>query len=265
MHIIGGIRRTERLLGYVADFCPICREVRAFRLVRVGLVGHLYYISFGAGKLIGHIIRCEECGVDFETDPTRYASIEKKRPVHFSDLVPATFPNFEVAYAAEFAQEDQIRRAPRALPPGERQELLIAPFRHLHGAVAARYAGGGMQLDKQASLGCLGTFVLILGLFALAAYLKGAQSDNILIAILSVFCLGSLYTLVQTILARGRFLRARIIPPLARALDRLQPDETELLECLKRCREIGWTIGSKVKARQILAEIERRRARMEIA
>jgi len=262
MHIIWGTRRTERRLGYVADFCPICREVRAFRLIRVGLVGHLYYISIGAGKLVGHVIRCEECGVDFETDLTRYASIEKKRPLHFSNLVPATFPNFEVAYAAELAQEDQIRRAPRALPPGERQELLIAPFRHLHGAVAARYAGG-LQLDKQASLGCLATSVLVLGLFALATYLKGVQSDNILIAIVSVICIGTLYALVQTILARGRFLRARIIPPLARALDRLQPDEAELLECLKRCREIGWTIGSKVKARQILAEIERRRAAVD--
>ena len=37
MFIVWGTKRTERKQGLVADFCPICREVRAFQLIRVGL------------------------------------------------------------------------------------------------------------------------------------------------------------------------------------------------------------------------------------
>jgi hypothetical protein len=86
MFIVWGSRRTERILGYVADFCPVCREARAFRLVRVGLASHVYYISFGAGRHVGHVIRCEECGSSFDTDATRYATFEKQRPVHLPEL-----------------------------------------------------------------------------------------------------------------------------------------------------------------------------------
>src|SRR5258706_9118781 len=44
MFIIWGKKRVTKSLGYVADFCPLCRDVRTFELVRVGLAGHIYYL-----------------------------------------------------------------------------------------------------------------------------------------------------------------------------------------------------------------------------
>jgi len=35
MFIVWGKKRVERKQGMVADFCPICREVRAFTLIRL--------------------------------------------------------------------------------------------------------------------------------------------------------------------------------------------------------------------------------------
>jgi hypothetical protein len=259
MFIVWGTRRTERILGYVADFCPVCRETRAFRLVRVGLVSHIYYISFGSGKHVGHLMHCEECASSFDTDATRYVTFEKQRPVHLSELVQTTFPTLQTAYATQLAQEAEIRRAPRALSPAQRAPLLVEPFRLLHGTVEARYANG-TQMDKPAGIGCLATTVLTIGIVAIAIYLKGTLSDNVLIAVTTIACLGGLYTFIQLCFAPGRFLRRQVIPQLARALDPLQPDESELTETLKKCRDIGWKIGSKMKPRQILAEIERRRA-----
>jgi hypothetical protein len=250
------------MLGFVADFCPVCREPRAFRLVRVGLASHIYYISFGSGKHVGHLIRCEECGVDTESDATRYASIEKQRPAHLSELIQASFPALLATYATQIAQEAEIRRAPRSLSPSQRQSLLIAPFRQLHGSVEARYARG-TEMDKPAGIGCLATTVLTIALLAGAIYFKGTLSDNVLIALVTIFCVGGLYTFVQLGLAPGRFLRSRIVPQLARALDPLQPDENELKECLKKCRDVGWKIGAKIKAPKVLAEIERRRAGLQ--
>jgi len=259
MIFVWGTRRTERLLGYVADFCLICRDTRPFRLLRIGLASHIYYVSFGSGKQVGHVIRCEECGVDFDSESARYVGLEKRRPAHLSDLVQTTFPTLQTHYAVRFAQEIEIRQAPRALSPEQRTTLLAEPFRLLHGPVDARYARG-TQMDKPAGIGCLATTAVTIAIIAGAIYFQGTLSDNALLAVATVFALGGLYTFIQLGLAPGRFLRSRTIPQLARALDPLQPEEKELAECLKRCREIGWKIGSKVKPRQILAEIERRRA-----
>ena len=99
MFIVWGKKRVERNQGLVADFCPICREVRAFQLIRVGLASHVYYVSFGEGKLAGHIIRCNECRVKLAVDPTRYATTEKDARVGLEVLLGGTFPKLREVYA----------------------------------------------------------------------------------------------------------------------------------------------------------------------
>lgn len=256
MFIVWGTRRTERTLGYVADFCTGCRDIRAFKLVRVGMVSHLYYVSFGAGKHVGHLMRCEECRIDFPADATRYASIEKHRPAEITELVRATFPALRTTCATQLALVAEIDKAPHALPPAQRQTLLIEPFQILHGAVEARYANG-TAMDKPAGLGFVATLLAIVGIVGGAIYFKGTLSDGALMASAAVFCIGGLYTFIQIGLAPGRYLRLQIIPKLARSLIPLRPDESELTACLKKCRDIGWKIGKKIKPRQILDEIRR--------
>jgi len=41
MFIVWGKKIVYRKLGFVADFCPICRGPRAFELKRVGSASHL--------------------------------------------------------------------------------------------------------------------------------------------------------------------------------------------------------------------------------
>ena len=55
MFIIWGTKIVERKLGYVADFCSICRGARPFTVFKVVQVGHLYYlyIPFIGGKQVG--------------------------------------------------------------------------------------------------------------------------------------------------------------------------------------------------------------------
>src|SRR6266542_4248609 len=93
MFIVWGTKRVERKQGNIADLCPICREIRSFQLVRVGLASHVYYISFGEGKLAGYIIRCDACGVILDVDPTRYGSTAKDARSDVVALVRDTFPN----------------------------------------------------------------------------------------------------------------------------------------------------------------------------
>ena len=58
MLFIWGKKRVERNIGKVADFCPICREVRMFQLIRVGVADHIYYVSFGEGYHTLQRMRC---------------------------------------------------------------------------------------------------------------------------------------------------------------------------------------------------------------
>lgn len=41
--IVWGKKFVYRKLGYVVDFCRLCREVRTFELKRVGLAGQIYF------------------------------------------------------------------------------------------------------------------------------------------------------------------------------------------------------------------------------
>ena len=256
MFIVWGTRRTERSLGYVADFCSVCRDTRAFQLMRIGLASHLYFISFGAGRFVKHLMRCQECGVDCDTEATRYVNIEKHRPTNLPALVQTTFPNLQTTYAAQIALQAQIEKAPHALAPADRQRLLIEPFEFLHREVEVRFENG-TAMDKTAGIAFFTTLLGTIGIVAGAIYLQGTLTDGALMASVAVFCIGGIYTFVQIGLAPGRFLRSRIIPKLARSLDPLRPDESELTKCLSKCREIGWKIGRKIKPRQILDEIHR--------
>ena len=164
MFIVWGTKRVERKLGMVADFCPICREVRAFQLIRVGLASHVYYVSFGEGKLAGHVIRCHECGVRLKADHARYATTEKDSRVDLEVLVRDTFPKLREVCAARLEMETRIRQTPFSLSADERKYFLMEPFALLNPVVEQRFANS-TEMDRQSGLGCLGTVVVGGGLF----------------------------------------------------------------------------------------------------
>jgi len=255
MFIVWGTKRTKRRLGEVADFCPMCRDVRPFQLLRVGTASHVYFVSCGAGKLTGHIIRCTQCGVTLAAVPSRYAVFEKHFAADLAELERMSFPGLRETYASRLALEAQIQRAPADLTPEQRASLLFEPFDLLHPVVEAYFANG-TQLDKQSGIGCFGTILATIAVIAVAIYIKGTITDAFLVATGVVFSIGMIYTFIQHGFAPGRFLRAKILPPLARALAPLKPEEFELDGCLKKCRTLGYKIGKKVKAKQILAEIQ---------
>jgi len=58
MSIIWGRKQVEKRLGYVADFCPICRDINPFLVSSVGVAEHIYYLPIGKGELISHIAEC---------------------------------------------------------------------------------------------------------------------------------------------------------------------------------------------------------------
>jgi hypothetical protein len=259
MFIVWGTKRVEKKQGLVADFCPICRDVRSFELRRVGLAQHVYYISFGEGKLAGHIIQCTECGVRLTTNAMRYASVEKPRLTTDTEtLLHKTFPNLRDVYAQRLAIEAQCRRSPATLTQEQRASLLIEPFQLLNPQVEARTRD--TRFDRQSSFGCLGTMIFGLVLLAIAVALREPFQEKVLLTAGILFGLGTIYTLVQLGLGPGRFVRTQIVPALARSLDPIEPTQDELQNCLQKCRTAGMKIGKKLRLPHLWTELQRRAA-----
>ncbi len=256
MFIVWGTKRVERNQGTVADFCPICREIRPFQLVRVGLASHVYYISFGEGKLAGHIIRCATCGVALGVDPTRYSTTTQDATSSLEVLVRDTFPRLREVYAERLKLEEQIKRTRTPLPPEERNRLLMEPFALLNPLVERRFADS-TKLDKKSGLGCLGTVLIGGGLFFGSLGFRGSTQDKILIAAAILFGIGTVYTFVQLHLGPNRFFRERLLPPLVKSLRPLEPTREEIAACIDRCRTLGLKIGKVAKPKEIWPRLER--------
>lgn len=260
MFIVWGTKRTIRKHGYVADFCPLCREVRAFELLRIGLASHIYYISFGQGRLAGHLLRCRECRYEIAGDPRDYASIgDREAEKDVEQLLALTHPQLRQNLANRLATEARLRSSPASLTPEMREALLLESFQLVNPEVEMRYKQE-TQLDKPAGLGCFGTIILSPLLFYGASLLPMPTQEQALLGA-AIFCgLGIVYTFVQIGLAPRRWLRARIVPLLARALEPLRPTREELQFCLERCEIAGLKIGRKLKLPALWAELERRGA-----
>lgn len=259
MFIVWGKKRIERKQGKVADFCPICREVRAFQLIRVGLATHVYYVSFGEGKLAGYTIRCNECGVELAVEPTRYATAEKDPRVDLEVLIRDTFPRLREAYAERLELEARIKRTRSALSAEQHQQFLLEPFALLNPLVEQRFANS-TQMDRQSGLGCLGTVLAGGGLFFAAMAFRGPVQDRILVGAAILAGIGTIYTLVQLHLGPKRYFKAQVLPSLVKCLKPLEPTREDLAACLERSKTLGLRIGKITRLDEVWAPLERRMA-----
>lgn len=137
--IIWGRKAVYRSLGYVADFCPICIGAKAFALQRIGMAGHIYYITAGDGDLVDYQRTCLTCGIELRADTARYATIAKK-PNTISLLLNDTFPNFEQVYKDRLALEQRIRSDLSSLSAEDRRDLIMIPFTLISPKVTKRFS-----------------------------------------------------------------------------------------------------------------------------
>ncbi len=258
MFIVWGKKRVERSLGFVVDFCPICRAATAFQVSRVGMAGHVYYISFGEGELAGHTARCRECGTAKSVDATKYSTFEKQGDVDIERLIQITYPNFRNVYAERLDMENKLQSQQTFSPP-DREAWLMEPFEYLSNKVEAKYSS--TQFDKESGVGCLGTILLtaLLWTASLTLWQTGLAHDRILIGMAIVAGAGLIYTLTQLGLAPSRSVRRDVMPQLAGALRPLNPSRQEVTQCLAKLKTAGFKIGKKVNDEKLWVAIQQHR------
>jgi hypothetical protein len=245
--IIWGTKRVISSLGFVADFCPLCREVRTFEVKRIGMAGHLYYLSFGSGTLAGYVRTCRTCGTDLNATPDQYAKLSRER-LEPRELQPITFPNLEEVHRGRLALEKSLKSPLTKLNAADRVALIKEPFILLSPRVEERFAS--LHFDWPTGLTLL---VAVVGLIFIPAMLSAALPDYAAELVMACIAAAVVAVGVQMFLSSERFMRKQLLPVLVPALQPLKPTPQELESVLKDMKSLGRRIGSKLKLRTLLA------------
>lgn len=234
MFIFWGTQTVYRKLGHMADFCPICRSQQAFVLRRIGSAGHLYFISLGQGKLIGHDITCQNCHTTFEADPSRYSDVAKQRPFSLAQLAQQTFPDYASIHAEHLELEQAIRFNPFGLSAPERHRLLREPFLLLSPRLEQR--ASFFRLDWPNALTLLALVFAPILLLQLADKLRVPEAATtwVLLAAISVILIAW-----HHFTNSARFVQRRLLP--------LRPNQHEITAVLHELSKQGFRIGKKIK------------------
>jgi hypothetical protein len=241
MFIVWGKKAVYRKLGYAADFCSICRGPRIFSIRRVGMAGHVYYVSVGEGELVGFDRTCQECNTPYPADPSTYKSLEKK-PTSLNSLIRETFPNLAEVWADRIALEQRVKQAASLLSREERTALIREPFLRLSPKVEARFSS--THLDKEVGFAAVGAIALLI---LLPPLVRAAAPDQEGPAFLTSLVLGFLLVAWQIAVSGRRYLRREILPTLGIALQPLRPSDLEIGAALSELKKLGHKIGAKLR------------------
>lgn len=255
MFIFWGTTKTKKKMGFVADFCPVCRKAEPLLITRIGVGEHLYGVSLGKGKLVGHEGVCQGCHTRLGVEATIYDGFAKKPGDDVEALGQTTFPRLRELRAQRFALEQQLRDG--TLAAADREMLLMEPF-HLFSDLAETHFTGNIQAGGRGGWGCLGTFVIAFLVFLIGnAFLMYPEARSTLSAVVGYILLtGGLVSVVLMIFEPGRIFRRKMLPSLAKALRPLRPTRDEITDALARFKRSGYKLGKKLKPEVLWNEIQ---------
>lgn len=250
MFIVWGKKPVFRSVGRVADYCPACRGTQAFRVRRIGMAGHVYYISVGEGDLVGHDKTCENCGSLSQADLRLYRSLATQ-PLPLPDLIQQTFPNLQEVWRERLALDEKLKHSPAELTTAERGDLIADAFLALSPKVQQRFAQ--TQLDKEVGFACAGMALMMFALPAIARVVTPSHEHD---AFLLALSLGIVLVLWQFVTAGSRYMRREILPVLLQSLRPLRPTAAELEPVLAALKQHGHKIGSKLKLADVVQGLQ---------
>lgn len=256
MFIFWGTRRVTSKLGVVADFCPICREPRPFRLERLGMASHVYGISVGSGNLVGFERTCTECTTRLHAEHNEYGNIAKRYPLNgvpaasqIAELIRTSNPHLLERYASRIELEREIKAGSASLNAAERRQLIKEPFLILAPGVERSFEE--TQFDLPLTLTIVVVIAVLVGLFAVLDATVGANSEVLPMVMAGGALIGFIAILVQGFQVKKRFLRRHFYPRLARTLMPLRPQRAELDAALSEIRQLGYALGKRTKSTEL--------------
>ncbi len=237
MFIIWGEKLVSRNVGYVADYCWICRQPQPFLLKRIGSAGHLYYITFSSGSLVGFERVCQKCKSFFSANPTDYL-VPSKKVNELQALITLTYPNLVEAMKAQIDLEEKIQRDVASFSVEERKALVLDRMMSFAGKVETRFAA--IHLDKEIGLAIIVTILLMTFSPELVDRLF---PNNEWETAMFLGVVGFIVIIWQFVISGRRFMNRKILPQLAQSLHLISPLDDELKQATADLTKRGLKMG----------------------
>lgn len=242
MFIIHGKSLIRPQIGFVAETCPSCEQLRACRLYRVASAEHLFFLTLGEGICYGHELRCTECSRQFGTMGPYYPVAETKlQNISVQELAVSTNPIASAkATAREKASEVRLR-------------ALLKPFLLFDRSYADRRSKVGLQIDWVGGLAILILLfvpITILGAAANGSFdaVLGHQSMRVA-STLSIAILLWCFHIVGT--EYRRFFCKKLLPLIVAGVRDFNPSESELQEIVRRMKYYHMSSAPYLDARRV--------------
>lgn len=254
---VSGTQHIRRKQGRVAEFCPACQALRPFKLTRIGLAGHLWFISITSGRLVGYEARCEVCDVTLDVDG-RYGTPVRSRKAGLDELIEQTNPGLRDEFGEVLALRERAARGEAT--DDERRELVLdalrfhVPLLHEEAARPAWRLQGRVRdaFWLAVVLGALTVFIVALDAEEARPIAMGTAAGCLLVVAIIVW--------IQATRVR-RFVGREVVPRLARALAPIDPAERELRDVLHDLESDGHAAGRLLDSAALFRRI--RLARVE--
>src|SRR5947207_4419911 len=136
--IVWGQKGKSSALGFVADYCVVCRDIRAFVVHRLSVVAHVYWIPTGAPREVDRVATCTECRVSTAANYGADVRYVRDFDGDIGRLAAMTNPRANMARAEQRHREAQA--AGRSLPEDARLQTIAEPFQLLAPTVENLYA-----------------------------------------------------------------------------------------------------------------------------
>jgi len=246
MIFVWGRRVIRKKVGYVADFCPMCREPQAFLMNQLSTYRHLYFIPVSAKESLGYERICQGCKLALKGAPVHYVATPKK-PTSVQEIVSRSFPKLPEVYADRLRIEEQVKKAPALIPKDLRYALIKQPFVVVSPLVESRY--------KRTSIDWVSILVLVgaLGAVCLTPVVADAVAPDNEGLVFGVIAVLALCTIVGAFATEPRrYIKRSIIPRIAKTLCPLQPSESEITAALAELKRSGHKIGAKLRSPHLL-------------
>lgn len=249
MIIIWGRKIRRRHHGRRANFCPICRDVRAFRVTEVRSYPHLYYVTVGFGRAEAYERSCESCRLSLEAENEDITESIRDRHAVLDDLIARTNPKVADRWGSRLAMERRL--AARQLTAEEREALVLEPFVLLAPEVELRKAT--THLDWVSGLFLLLTVAATIGwiVYVNSPSASWVHPDHSVPIGIGVFAAFGVAALVAMFGDARRFARRVTLSKLVRALHPLGPTTEELERALAVCRARDLALGRLLKPAEV--------------
>lgn len=228
-------------IGYVADFCPMCRVPQAFTLLSIDDPGGPAPRA-GASR---YWRKCEGCGVELEATHSAYASVSAER-ASVQELTARTFPRLMEACRPAMESDERARRSPMSLTAPERRALVLRPMLLLAPMVEHRFAS--VRIDRELVYAAL---AIVVGIVAASYGLRRLAPSWLNLALFAILFLGIGLFVWQLLASRRRYMRREILPRLAASLRPLSPTHAEINVAIDELRRSHRLVGSKLDAKQL--------------